>query len=281
MGVVESLPEKDRAQGVTLYTLSTMLPQLFGPLAALYMWDHAQFPIFGAVMVALGLLVWSCGLSVPLPSSASKGIPLSFTDMVKSTSQLWTNPVLRVCSSVMLLASAVFASVMIFLPLYLETEGKGNAGLYFMIQTAVVVCCRFTFRKKIPSDGRWNTTLIAGLLLLCAVGSLFLAMLHISNFVLFLSAICNGIAIALLYPTLVTYLTFVLPTGSRHMLIGLFISAYDLGSSLGGLLMGALADRFSYSTLYEVCAILSIIALVIVICNRNRMMTMEQAQNGR
>lgn len=277
MGVVEALPEKDRAQGVTLYTLATMLPQLFGPMAALYMFEHTQFPIFGAGMVALGLLAWLCGLSVPLPSSASKGMPLSFADMLKSTTQLWTNRVLRVCSSVMLLASVVFGAIMIFLPLYLETEGKGNAGLYFMLQTAVIVGCRFVLRKKIPSDGRWNTSLIAGLLILAAVGTLFLAMLHLTSIFLYLSAISNGIAIALLYPTLVTYLTFVMPTGSRNLLIGLFISAYDLGSSLGGLLMGVLADRFSYSTVYNVCAILCIIALIIVICNRNQMTTMEQA----
>lgn len=271
LGVVEALPEKDRAQGVTMYTLATMLPQLLGPMAALYIWEHPQYPLFGAGMIVLGLLAWSCGFSVPLPSSSSQGTSLSFADMAKSATQLWTNRVLRVCSSVILIASTIFASIMIFLPLYLETEGKGNAGLYFMLQTAVVVCCRFALRKKIPSDGRWSTTLIAGLLLLSAAGTLFLTMLPQASFVLYLSAVCNGAAIALLYPTLVTYLTFVLPTGSRNMLIGLFISVYDLGSALGGFLMGMLADRFSYSTVYGVCTLLSISALVIVVGNKNRM----------
>lgn len=116
-----------------------------------------------------------------------------------------------------------------------------------MIQAAVVVLCRFTLRKKIPSDGRWHTGLIAGLLLSAATGSQILGLLQTAGPALYISAICNGITIALIYPTLMTYLTFVLPAHSRHVLLGLFISSYDLGFSVGGLMMGPLAERFSYS----------------------------------
>ncbi|WP_248924975.1 hypothetical protein [Paenibacillus hamazuiensis] len=81
-----------------------------------------------------------------------------------------------------------------------------------------------------------------------------MGMLQTAGPLLYLSAICNGVAVALIYPTLLTYLTFVLSEKSRHILLGLFISSYDLGFSLGGLMMGPLAERFSYSLMYTCCA---------------------------
>lgn len=271
MGIVEALSDRDRAQGVSLYALSTMLPQLFGPIAALYLWEHDQMSMIGIALVALGLLTWLCGSFIPLPASPAKGAALTFTDMAKSASQLWSNRVLLVCSVVMLAGSITYGATMTFLPLYMQTTGTGDAGLYLMVQAAVVVACRFVLRKKIPSDGRWHTGLITGLLLSAAAGSQMLAVLQTAGFLLYLSAVFNGIAVALIYPTLLTYLTFVLPAQSRHVLIGLFISSYDLGFSLGGLMMGPLAERYSYSQVYTCCAWLSVAALLIVIGNGKRM----------
>ena len=67
-----------------------------------------------------------------------------------------------------------------------------------------------------------------------------------------------GISQALLYPTLTTYLSFVLPKGERNVLIGLFIVTADLGIVLGAVIMGPIADISSYSFMYTVCAILGI-----------------------
>ncbi|WP_223192566.1 staphylopine family metallophore export MFS transporter CntE [Paenibacillus sedimenti] len=277
MGIVEVLEDQDRAQGFSLYTLSTMLPQLFGPIAALYLWEHNQTPAIAVILIALGLLAWLCGLTVPLPASSMKGASFTFAEMVKSISQLWKNRDLFVCSVVLLVTSMIYGAIMTFLPLYMQSINKGDAGLYFMLQAAVVVVCRFALRKKIPSDGRWHTGLIAGLLLSAAAGAQLLAMLHIAGPLIYISAICNGVAVALIYPTLTTYLTFVLPAHARHILLGLFISSYDLGFSLGGLMMGPLAERFSYSQMFTCCAWLSIAVLIIIIGNKNRMSILKQA----
>jgi MFS family permease len=75
---------------------------------------------------------------------------------------------------------------------------------------------------------------------------------------LYIGAVLMGTAQALLYPTLTTYLTFVLPGESRNVLVGLFIAMADLGVSLGGVMMGPIADLSSYSTMYMICAILAV-----------------------
>lgn len=87
----------------------------------------------------------------------------------------------------------------------------------------------------------------------------------------YISAVFNGIAVALLYPTLTTYLSFVLPAESRYVLMGLFMSSYDLGYSLGGLLMGIVIQAFSYQVMFVVCTILALTAVLAVWGSKKQM----------
>jgi len=68
---------------------------------------------------------------------------------------------------------------------------------------------------------------------------------------LYIGAIVLGIAQAIVYPILTTYLSFVLPYRNRNVLIGLFIAMSDLGVSLGGVLMGPVVDLSSFSFMYR------------------------------
>ncbi|WKL03618.1 MFS transporter [Paenibacillus amylolyticus] len=77
-----------------------------------------------------------------------------------------------------------------------------------------------------------------------------------------MGAVFMGIGQAILYPTLTTYLSFVLPKLNRNVLIGLFIAMADLGISLGGVIMGPVADFSSYSFMYMICAILGAVMIV-------------------
>jgi hypothetical protein len=63
-------------------------------------------------------------------------------------------------------------------------------------------------RKTIPSDGSWNTWLMAGLMLCAALGTQLLSLMETIGPLVYLSAVFSGFALALLYPTLTTYLSF-------------------------------------------------------------------------
>nr|WP_029192056.1 hypothetical protein [Paenibacillus elgii] len=53
-------------------------------------------------------------------------------------------------------------------------------------------------------------------------------------------------ALSLLYPTLMTYISFVVSEKVRGYSIGWFIAAADFGTSSGAFVMGWLADAFTY-----------------------------------
>ncbi|WP_438445481.1 staphylopine family metallophore export MFS transporter CntE [Gorillibacterium sp. sgz5001074] len=271
LGMVDMLAESDRAQGMSLYTLSTMLPQLFAPVMILAVWKTGDWPAIAAILLVLGFLTGLAGYKAPLPASPMNGGAVTSRDMLQSFTQIWRNRSLFVCSAVMLAVASLYGTVLTFLPIYLEHRGEGHAGYYLTLQGFVVVICRFVLRKALPSDGRWVPWLVAGLLLSAVTGSLLLALPETVHNGVYLSAVCNGITIALVYPLLVTYLTFVLPASHRAVLLGLFISSYDLGFSAGAMLMGMVSQWSSYSGMFFVCSGIILASLVIVLLNKDRM----------
>ena len=271
LGIIDALPEKERSQGVSLYSLFASIPNVIGPLLAVGIWQTGEMTYFTWTIVAIVILTGLAGFSIRISDSResdpkSEGERETF---FQSFSNLYRNPYLFRCSIIMLIVSIVFGAVTTFIPLYASTINF-SAAAFLTIQASTLVAARFLLRKKIPSDGKWHSGFVMTILLLAAASSLGVC---ISGFVrggailFYSSAGLMGISQALLYPTLTTYLSFVLPKTGRNVLLGLFIAMADLGVSLGSAAMGPLADLTSYSVMYLICAILS--ALVIV-CSYDR-----------
>ncbi|MEK3722514.1 MFS transporter [Paenibacillus sp. FSL H8-0034] len=270
IGIIDALPEEQRSQGLSLYSLFTYIPTIIGPLMAIGIWDHGGMSGFTITMVVIALVTGIFGYSVPIHSvRPQENTPKEITGMRALLSHIVSNRPLLICSLLMMIASVVFGTVTAFIPLYARQISYGHAGLYLMIQSLIVVVARFAFSKRIPSDGKWHAWFVGGICLIGAIGSSLLSLsLAWGPIALYAAAVLIGIAQAILYPTLTSYLTFVLPGTSRNVCIGLFIAAADLGVSMGGMAMGPIADRFSYSTMYAVSAGLAAIAVYITWMNR-------------
>ncbi|MCM3653716.1 staphylopine family metallophore export MFS transporter CntE [Metabacillus litoralis] len=264
IGIIDALPEKDRSQGISLYSLFSYIPGIVGPLLALGIWQGGM-EYFAIAMTIIAIFTGVFGYSTKMDKAENQ----SFTknaeqgvNMFNSFGQLVKNQHLFKCSVLMLVGSIVFGAITVFIPLYAEQVKNGNAGIFLMIMAVTVVFSRFSLRKKIPSDGKWHSSFIMGTMLLLAMGAQCVSFAINGGAIFFyLGATFMGIAQALLYPTLTTYLSFVLPQMKRNVLLGLFIAMADLGVSLGGVIMGPVADFYSYSTTYMICAILSVAML--------------------
>lgn len=262
LGIIDALPDEERSQGISMYSLSSYLPAIFGPLLALGIWRSGDMDIFAVVMIALAIFTGVVGYSAKIenkptesaPNNASQGLA-----MWSSLGQLIKNPYLYKSSVLMLMASIVFGAVLTFVPLYADAIENGDAGYFLMLQAATVVLVRFALKARIPSDGRWRSPYMMSIMFILAVGVQSISYSVIGGTLFFyVGAFLIGISQGLLYPTLTTYLSFVLSKSERNVLIGLFIATADFGIVLGGVIMGPIADIFSYSFMYTVCAVLGI-----------------------
>ncbi|NGZ77100.1 staphylopine family metallophore export MFS transporter CntE [Saccharibacillus alkalitolerans] len=265
IGILDALPEEDRSQGISMYSLFSYIPGIAGPLLALGIWQNGGASGFALTMTGIAVLTAVFGYTVrgsevEQPASKRQGEEKMPAEAggIRSFGQLLRNPHLLKCSLLMLTASVVFGAVTTFMPLYAREVRSGHAGIYLMLQAAALVGMRFAWRKRMPSDGRWHTRFMVVTLLLLTFGAAGVsAALAGGVWFLYAGAVLIGTSQALLYPTLMAYLSSVLPKANRNVLIGLFIASADLGTSLGGVLMGPLADLFSYSGMYAACAVLA------------------------
>ncbi|WP_127532667.1 staphylopine family metallophore export MFS transporter CntE [Paenibacillus kobensis] len=261
LGIIDALPEEVRSQGVSMYSLCASIPNVIGPLLAVGIWQSGAMAPFTWTIAFIVILTGVAGFSIRISDSGASD-PKSAGQrgaIYQSFSNLYRNPYLFRCSIIMFIASIVFGAVTTFIPLYAPTIPNGSAAAFLTIQAGTIVAARFFLRKKIPSDGKWHSGFVMTIMLLTAASALGVCLS--SSFrggaILFYpSAGLMGISQALLYPTLTTYLSFVLPQTSRNVLLGLFIATADLGVSLGSAAMGPLADLTSYSVMYLMCAIL-------------------------
>lgn len=268
IGIIDALPEKDRSQGISYYSLFSYIPGIVGPVLALAVWQTGGMDYFTVVLIGIAVCTGVFGYTArmeqnkeePKPAADASGQNVS---MWESFGQLVKNPLLFRCSVLMLSASVVFGAVTTFIPLYASHIPGGNAGVYLMLQAGTVVLARIALRKRIPSDGKWHSPFIMTTMLLLAVAAQCVSFSVTGGMLFFyLGAVLMGIAQAILYPTLTTYLSFVLPQLNRNVLMGLFIATADLGISLGGVIMGPIADLSSYSFMYTICAILGAVMIV-------------------
>lgn len=268
IGIIDALPEKDRSQGISYYSLFSYIPGIIGPVLALAIWQTGGMDYFTVVLIGIAICTGIFGYTAKMEKDEEQSQPATDTSgqnvsMWESFGQLVKNPLLFRCSVLMLSASVVFGAVTTFIPLYASQIPSGNAGVYLMLQAGTVVLARIALRKRIPSDGKWHSPFIMITMLLLAVAAQCVSFSVTGGMVFFYSgAVLMGIAQAILYPTLTTYLSFVLPQVNRNVLMGLFIATADLGISLGGVVMGPIADLSSYSFMYMICAILGAVMIV-------------------
>jgi len=271
LGIIDALPDEDRSQGISMYSLCSYLPGIIGPLLAVGIWQAGDMSLFSAVMIGIAVVTGVVGYSARIdrkgdwqPEAGQEAAQENGATMRSSFGQIFANPHLAKCSLLMLLASVVFGAVATFIPLYAAQVEGGSAAVYLMLQAGVIVAARFALRKRIPSDGKWHSPFMMGMMAMLATAACSVSFSATGGAAFFYAgAVLMGLAQAMLYPTLTTYLTFVLPKASRNVLIGLFIATADLGISLGGILMGPVADLSSFSFMYMICAALGLLTVVL------------------
>ncbi|WP_270234831.1 staphylopine family metallophore export MFS transporter CntE [Staphylococcus warneri] len=266
LGIIDALPEEHRSEGVSLYSLFSTIPNLVGPLIAVGIWHLDRISIFAIVMIAIALTTTFFGYRVTFaseePDTHKKVEPLLF-NAVTVFAQFFKNKELFNSGLIMIVVSIVFGAVSTFVPLYTVKFGFADAGIFLTIQAIAVVLARIYLRKYIPSDGMWHPIYMVSVLMLLVIASMLVAIgpnIHVMMF--YSSAILIGATQALVYPTLTSYLSFVLPKAGRNMLLGLFIACADLGVSLGGSLMGPISDLVGFSWMYTICGMLVVVMML-------------------
>ncbi|MFJ7839355.1 staphylopine family metallophore export MFS transporter CntE [Lysinibacillus sphaericus] len=268
LGIADVLQDEDRGQGMSMYSLSTVMPAIYGPAVALLLWSQFELHYLLAFIVFLAIAPLFCFIRSPLPKIKVAKQRISLNDMLYALKRTKQHKGLMLSAIVMAIGAAVFGAISTFVPLYMLTEGIANPALYLFLQAIVVVGSRFLCRQYIPSDGKWHPMFISIVLISSMLGTTLLAMLPMLGSFVYMSAIFNGLASAMLYPTVTTYMSFAIPKEARYTLLGLYLATYDLGFGAGSFFMGFVVQFTSYAMMFMMCTIIAGIALILVLLKR-------------
>jgi MFS family permease len=260
---IELLSSNDRGQGLSLYSLATMIPSTFGPSLILLLKDIIPIIWIFGIFFIMGGINFLCAIFLSRHIRNTREIENKRWNHHRKRG-LWKNRILIISSAIIMLASIANGAIFTFLPIDLEAKHSPYASVYFLTQTLVLVFSRFIGRKFVHSDGTISKKSILLLSFLAALGTMVISFYHTLPMLL-LAAICNGVAFAMLYPSLLTFVSFSVPDHARGFLLGLFIGAADLGFSLGALAMGPLAEKCSFQVMYFICSVLCVVASFLII----------------
>ncbi len=144
---------------------------------------------------------------------------------------------------VLITAAVGYTAISVFAPLYAERFGMSSSGPLYLAFALTVIAVRLAGGRLADRYGR--VAVAAPGLLACAAGLALLAAVPrpVAGIV---GVSAYGAGFALLFPALMALAADRAPDSERGAVLGSFTAFFDVGASIGGYVIGAVADARGY-----------------------------------
>lgn len=246
------VPERRRTQGLALFGASGMLPIALAGLlgdAILNRWDFDAF-----FLVAAGFAVTSLALSLTLydaPHLAGQPPARRFLESITGTHlvPLWW---------ITFVFSFVLTAYFTFLKTFVDETGIGSVGLFFAFYAGTAIALRLTL-GWVPDRVGPKRALTPAMLFL-ASGLVVLSAATSSTGVAIAGVLCgvgHGYTFPILYGLTVTRARI----AERGAAMAVYTGLFDVGTLVGGPLLGVTIRWFSYETMFLTAAGMVVVGL--------------------
>jgi len=255
--VADIIPASRRGEGMGYFVLSTNMAMVLGPFAglmAIQKWGpHMLFTL--AIIVAMGSLI--TGLSVKVKRQQPIQVEVRSSFSFRSLIEPSAVPISTVGSFL----AIVYSSLLSFVSIYAaQIHLASVSSIFFVVYAVVLLISR-------PFTGKWidqygPNVITYPCILLFAIGMFILS--QAGGAVMFLvSAGLIGLGWGTLFPTFQTIAIQDAEPRKRGIATATFLSIYDTGIALGSLIVGIIAAKMDYSSLYFLCSFYVLIGLVL------------------
>lgn len=255
--VADLIPTSRRGEGMGYFAMSTNIAMVLGPfvgLMAIQQWGPKILFILSVLVAFASLLT---GLSVKLTSNGQhhEGVHSAFS--IRNLIEPTAVPIAVVGSFLAIVYSALLSFVSIYAN---EIHLASVSSLFFVVYAIVLLISR-------PFTGKWldlygpNVITFPGIFLF-SIG-MFILSKSGAAFPFLLSAGMIGLGWGTLFPTFQTIAIQDAEPRKRGLATATFLSIYDMGIALGSFIVGLIAAKMDYSTLYFFCSFYILIGTVL------------------
>ncbi|MEH7117066.1 MFS transporter [Neobacillus vireti] len=256
--VADTIPASRRGEGMGYFAMSTNLAMVFGPfigLMAMHQWGARPLFILSVIVafcsLITGLIVKHNTFEAPVQTKAHSSFSVS------SLFEASAVPISVVGSFMAIVYSALLSFVSIYAS---EIHLENIASMFFVVYAVVLLASR-------PFTGKWldqfgPNVMTYPCIVLFAIGMFILSQSN-GAFMFLLSAGLIGIGWGTLFPTFQTIAIQYAEPRKRGLATATFLSIYDTGIALGSFIVGVIASKMEYSTLYCFFSFYILIGLVL------------------
>jgi MFS family permease len=246
------VPEKRRTQGLALFGVAGMLPIALAGVLGDVILNRWDFDVF--FLVAAGFALASLLLSVPLrdaPHLSEQPPARGFVDSITGIHllPLWW---------ITFVFSFVLTAYFTFLKTFVNETGVGSVGLFFAFYAGTAITLRLTL-GWVPDRIGPKRALMPAMLFLAA-GLVVLSGATTDSAVAVAGVLCgtgHGYTFPILYALTVTRAR----VAERGAAMAVYTGLFDVGTLVGGPILGVTIRWFSYQTMFLTAAAFVVIGL--------------------
>ncbi|MEH7545152.1 MFS transporter [Neobacillus vireti] len=256
--VADIIPVSRRGEGMGYFVMSTNLAMVIGPfmgLLAIHQWGAKTLFIISVIVSICALIT---GLSVKQAKTETTVQPkahssFSFSNLFEASAV----PISIVGGFMAIVYSALLSFVSIYAS---EIHLESIASMFFVVYAILLLASR-------PFTGKWldqygPNVISFPCIALFAIGMFILSQSN-GAVTFLLSAGLIGLGWGTLFPTFQTIAIQDAEPRKRGVATATFLSIYDTGIALGSFVVGIIAAKVDYGTLYFFCSFYILIGLVL------------------
>ncbi len=165
-----------------------------------------------------------------------------------------------VSSFIQLVYAIIFGGIITFLPLLLKNIEGMNVGVFFMVESIVIIICRFMAAQTSDKYGRGPVFFYSFFIILCAV--YLISGIDTMPLLIAIAALF-GTGSSLCLPAISAFIADNSDPSARGTVFSFFNGAFDIGVIVAGVLLGFIADLTSIREMFIITAFGGFICLIL------------------
>ena len=253
----ENIPEDRRGEGMGYFGVGETMAMSVGPLMGVSILENYHFGSLFMSCTAFILLALLTTIFISRkPDTANE---LRTVEAPTTTVKLIEKRVLF--PSILIFMTGISSGgIMSFTTLYAIDKGFENVAWFFFIVAIAGLLVRLVSGKMFDNLGPAYVLIPAGVISIAG----FIVLIVAQNEIVFLLAgFLYGIGFGAIFPALQTICLNLVEEHDHENAIGSFFNFYDLGIGGGSLLLGMVAEAFSYEAVFYVAIVTYVLYLLL------------------
>lgn len=256
--IVYIVPIHRRGEGISYFSLSTILAAAFGPFVGILLIQYVPFTTLFYFGIVVGLICFAIGLLLNIHNlNIGNSQPINKNWFKLSN---YIEPKALNIAIVVMIAGMGYAAIQAYISTYAKEINLITAASFFFAVYSIAILISRPFTGRII-DIKGENIIVYPALLILAFGFILLSQAH-SAFILLLSGILIGLGFGNFQSTAQTIAVKVSPFHKMGQATSTFFILFDLGIGLGPYLLGLLEPYIGFRGIYFLASIISLFCIV-------------------